>query len=111
MADEPARLQLSLDGPWQFKLDPQNEGVAGQWFAREATFPDKIMVPGNWQAQGFGERSGIARHGGIPRWATSRTTESAAPVPSPQIPLLLPSFLWFRRENIQLYKKGVHPAS
>ena len=63
--DEPAHRRLSLDGQWQFKLDPKDEGVAGQWFAREATFPDKIMVPGNWQAQGFGEPSGIARHGGI----------------------------------------------
>jgi hypothetical protein len=54
-ADEPARPQISLDGQWQFKLDPKDEGVAGRWFAAEATFPDKIMVPGNWQAQGFGE--------------------------------------------------------
>ena len=61
-ADERARPQLSLDGQWQFKLDPQDEGVAGQWFAMEATFPDKIMVPGNWQAQGFGEPRGIAKH-------------------------------------------------
>ena len=36
-ADEPTRPQLSLDGQWQFRLDPQDEGVAGQWFAREAT--------------------------------------------------------------------------
>ncbi len=61
-ADEPPRPQLSLDGQWQFKLDPQDEGVAGQWFAMEATFPDQIMVPGNWQAQGFGEPRGIAKH-------------------------------------------------
>ena len=62
VADEPARPQMSLDGQWQFKLDPQDEGSAGQWFAREATFPDQIMVPGNWQAQGFGEPRGIAKH-------------------------------------------------
>ena len=61
-ADEPARPQLSLDGPWQFQLDPKDEGVAGQWFAMEAAFPDTIRVPGNWQAQGFGEPRGIAKH-------------------------------------------------
>jgi hypothetical protein len=27
-----------------------------------ADFPDRIQVPGNWQAQGFGEPRGIARH-------------------------------------------------
>ena len=47
VADEPARPQMSLDGQWQFKLDPQDAGVAGQWFAMEATFPDQIMVPGD----------------------------------------------------------------
>ena len=61
-ADEPARPQLSLDGPWQFQLDPKDEGVTGQWFAMEGAFPDKILVPGNWQAQGFGEPRGIAKH-------------------------------------------------
>jgi hypothetical protein len=54
-ADEPARPQISLDGQWQFKLDPKDEGVAKRWFATEATFPDTISVPGNWQSQGFGE--------------------------------------------------------
>jgi hypothetical protein len=54
-ADEPARPQISLDGQWQFKLDPNDEGVARRWYATEVNFPDTISVPGNWQSQGFGE--------------------------------------------------------
>lgn len=55
-ANDPAlRPCLSLDGEWQFRLDPQREGEAGKWFDASVDFPDKIQVPGNWQAQGFGE--------------------------------------------------------
>ena len=56
------RLSLPLDGPWQFRLDPKNEGTAAGWFKAGAVFPDAIRVPGNWQAQGFGPASGITRH-------------------------------------------------
>jgi hypothetical protein len=61
-ADDPARPQFSLDGTWQFRLDPQGDGEAGKWFETAAAFPHQIQVPGNWQAHGFGEPSGIARH-------------------------------------------------
>ena len=29
-AAEPCRRQLSLDGPWEFRLDPKNESVAAR---------------------------------------------------------------------------------
>ncbi len=61
-ADFPARPRLSLDGRWQFRLDPQDQGHAARWYADETPFADAIMVPGNWQAQGYGEQNGIARH-------------------------------------------------
>ena len=61
-ADELPRPQLSLDGQWQFKLDPQGRRCRGPVVCDGGTFPDKIMVPGNWQAQGFGEPRGIAKH-------------------------------------------------
>ena len=41
---------MDLDGAWQFRLDSQ------------AAFTGSIHVPGCWQAQGVGERSGILRH-------------------------------------------------
>jgi hypothetical protein len=43
-------------------MDPQDEGVAQKWAEADAGYPDRITVPGNWQAQGFGEPGGIARH-------------------------------------------------
>ena len=56
------RAHIDLNGQWQFRLDPGNEGEANQWHSREVSFSDSIQVPGCWQAQGFGERVGILRH-------------------------------------------------
>jgi hypothetical protein len=56
------RSSLSLGGPWQFRLDPKGEGREARWFDPTVVYPDKIEVPGNWQAQGFGPPGGIARH-------------------------------------------------
>lgn len=53
---------MDLNGTWQFRMDPKNEGEAGAWFGAETNYPDTIKVPGNWQAQGFGEPSGITKH-------------------------------------------------
>jgi len=61
-AEPPARPRVSLDGEWEFRLDPQREGEAGKWFEPSVAFPDKIQVPGNWQAQGFGEPIRLVRH-------------------------------------------------
>jgi beta-galactosidase len=44
------RMRIGLDGAWQFRLDS------------EAGFNRTIWVPGCWQAQGVGKRSGILRH-------------------------------------------------
>ena len=61
-AEPSARPQVPLDGEWEFRMDPKDEGVAGKWFDAGVAFPDKIQVPGNWQAQGFGEPKGHLRH-------------------------------------------------
>ena len=45
--------RASLDGTWQFRLDPQDTGLAERWF-EHGLFADEIEVPGNWQGQGFG---------------------------------------------------------
>jgi len=59
LAAEPAsddgRPSLSLDGAWQFRIDPNDEGASAGWFSADVPFPETIRVPGNWQAQGFGE--------------------------------------------------------
>ncbi|NLS91256.1 MAG: glycoside hydrolase [Planctomycetaceae bacterium] len=43
---------LDLCGPWQFQLDPSDQGVANQWFSRD--LPQRINLPGSLQEQGFG---------------------------------------------------------
>ncbi len=58
----PPQSVMDLNGSWQFRMDPKNEGEAAAWFGAEASYPDTIQVPGNWQAQGFGEPGGITRH-------------------------------------------------
>jgi hypothetical protein len=61
-AEPAARPQVSLDGTWEFRMDPKDEGLAGKWFDAGVPYPDKVQVPGNWQAQGFGEPKGHLRH-------------------------------------------------
>jgi hypothetical protein len=53
---------LDLNGVWQFRMDPKDEGAAQQWQQPGAEYPDKIHVPGNWQAQGFGPAKAWLRH-------------------------------------------------
>jgi hypothetical protein len=43
---------FSLAGPWNFKLDPRNDGEAARWYSQ--VLPDKVRLPGSLQEQGFG---------------------------------------------------------
>ena len=61
-ADPATRPSVSLDGEWQFRMDPNNQGDTEKWFDAGVAFPDKIQVPGNWQSQGFGEPFHLLRH-------------------------------------------------
>jgi len=56
------RAAASLDGAWQFRMDPKEEGEAGRWFEPQAAFKDKIEVPGAWDAQGFGGETAKVWH-------------------------------------------------
>ena len=44
---------ITLEGTWQFQLDPGDVGVEQQWFAK--TLAQTIQLPGCLQAQGFGD--------------------------------------------------------
>jgi len=57
-----SRPRLELDGRWEFRLDPEDQGLAGEWYGADVAYPDRIRVPGNWQAQGFGEPRRHLRH-------------------------------------------------
>lgn len=52
--DSQARKIVSLDGEWDFQIDPKEQGKAEQWFLPEKALSSKIRVPGCWQAQGVG---------------------------------------------------------
>ncbi len=56
------RAQIGLNGKWEFRLDPDSTGEAGGWASGRERFPDTILIPGAWQAQGFGKPSGVLRH-------------------------------------------------
>ncbi|HOZ49635.1 MAG TPA: glycoside hydrolase family 2 TIM barrel-domain containing protein [Candidatus Hydrogenedentes bacterium] len=69
------RPMLSLDGPWQFRMDPDSAGEAEGWFAPETAFSDRIAVPGAWEAQGFGAETPKLRHHFIGKgWYKRRVT-------------------------------------
>lgn len=48
-----APLRVSLDGEWEFRLDPEDRGRAEQWYLSAASFDRRIRVPGAWNAQGI----------------------------------------------------------
>jgi hypothetical protein len=54
-ADMPGRI--SLDGAWDFRLDPEMQGEKARWFADRDPWKDTIRVPGAWDAQGKGEKA------------------------------------------------------
>ena len=56
------RPTIALDGAWQFRLDPKEEGEREQWFAAQAPLDTTIQVPGAWDAQGFGPETSKLRH-------------------------------------------------
>lgn len=56
------RPKLSLRGDWEFRLDPENEGIRRKWFSTLISYSEKIQVPGCWQAQGFGAANRHLRH-------------------------------------------------
>src|SRR5690242_14472743 len=49
------RRWLSLDGEWDFALDPKDIGESERWFSRGKPFEMRIRVPGAWEAEGVGE--------------------------------------------------------
>jgi hypothetical protein len=49
---------LDLAGAWAFQLDPEDQGVAQQWFAKPLAH--RLRLPGSLQAQGVGTDPDIA---------------------------------------------------
>jgi len=51
----PDEKRVSLDGTWEFRLDPEDCGVRNHWFGSDEHHWSDIAVPGCWQGQGFGD--------------------------------------------------------
>ena len=43
---------LSLEGTWNFRLDPENVGLVEKWF--DETLPGEVILPGSLDEQGIG---------------------------------------------------------
>lgn len=56
-AGSPLRAVLSLDGAWDFCIDPKVEGEAAGWQMPGKPLPSsrRLQVPACWEAQGVGE--------------------------------------------------------
>lgn len=63
------RPWMSLDGDWDFALDPQDAGEQEHWFESGGPFSQKIHVPGAWEAEGIGDpgpsQSGANEHSSV----------------------------------------------
>ena len=87
------RPTISLDGTWEFSLDPQREGWAWGWHSGNHTLPHRCEVPGAWEAQGFGNETAHLWRSFQP---TNETLASLYPSLSmPEIPL--GGLGWYKR--------------
>jgi hypothetical protein len=55
------RQTLSLDGPWEFQLDEQDQGFADNWHRGQTTFPNTTTLPGAIDAIDLGHRYGSGK--------------------------------------------------
>ncbi len=75
---------ISLEGTWQFGLDPNDTGNNEKWFDRD--LPQRIRLPGALQAQGYGDEISIDTP-----WVLS-----------------LYDHLWFLRDDYRAYTNAGH---
>ncbi len=51
---------VDLAGPWSLRLDPDDQGIAQQWFSQ--ALPETVQLPGSIQSQGFGNVPTLETH-------------------------------------------------
>lgn len=51
-----AIADVPLQGTWNYALDPEDKGIAEQWFGK--TLEHSLVLPGSIQSQGIGEKIG-----------------------------------------------------
>ena len=50
-----SRPRVDLDGTWEFRRDPENQGESFGWAEGKGSFKETLQIPGAPQAQGIGE--------------------------------------------------------
>jgi len=60
--DEPVPMAVDVASDWRFRADPENQGMALQWYA--PSYPDEdwalVRAGARWEDQGFPEVDGYA---------------------------------------------------
>lgn len=77
-SSETPRQTVSLDGSWSFQLDPDSVGRKEQWYKDARLLSGRIVVPGAWDAQGYGPETDKMRHNFIGRGWYKRTVDIPA---------------------------------
>ena len=65
-ARSPAR-STSVAGEWRLRLDPNDAGIAEEWFNEADLFPDIIRLPGSTDEQHFGNKNDARDPGHLTR--------------------------------------------
>ncbi len=55
-----ASSKISLHGPWQFRLDPQNQGEQLGWTSRAPSDTETVNVPHTWNVGKYDDYEGTA---------------------------------------------------
>jgi hypothetical protein len=53
----PEARSSSIAGEWHLRLDPEDAGIAAQWFKGTSSFSDRIQLPGSTDEQHFGNKN------------------------------------------------------
>ena len=53
----PETRSASIAGKWQLRLDPNDAGIAAEWFKGTSGFSDRIQLPGSTDEQHFGNKN------------------------------------------------------
>jgi len=64
---EPAARSISVAGEWRLRLDPNDAGIADEWFNKSDLFPDIIHLPGSTDEQHFGTKNDARDPGHLTR--------------------------------------------
>lgn len=63
----PGERSITLAGEWHLRLDPDDSGIAGEWYRKTDQFSDRINLPGSTDEQHFGRKNDRREAGHLTR--------------------------------------------